>query len=51
MANIKIEIGRADLLFKETIEMIASCYNQHFDVSIVIYVLSCGAIRYIFHES
>ena len=42
-ANKSDKFDRADLLFKETIEMIASCYNQHFDVSIVMYVPICNA--------
>ena len=30
---------RADALFKETIEMIASCYKQQFNVSVIMLIM------------
>ena len=30
---------RADPLFKETIEMIVSCYKKHFNVSVIVMMI------------
>ena len=30
---------RADPLFKETVEMIVSCYKQHFNVSVIVMMI------------